>query len=73
MISGKRKKAPSKSGQRNPDEFTSEDGSLIICSTHGALFELDDGYCSYGPCTGDHLEQVPLEVDGEEVKIGGGS
>ena len=55
----------------SPDEFTSEDGSLIICSTHGALFELDDGYCSFGPCTGDHLEQVPLEVDGEEVKIGG--
>ena len=51
----------------SPDEFTSEDGSLIICSTHGALFELDDGYCSFGPCTGDHLEQVPLEVDGEEV------
>ena len=53
----------------SPDEFTSEDGSLIVCSTHGALFELEDGYCSFGPCTGENLEQIPLEINGDEVRI----
>ena len=43
----------------SPDDFTSEDGSLIICSTHGALFELENGYCSFGPCIGENLEQIP--------------
>ena len=49
-----------------------EDGQLIICSTHGALFEMENGYCSFGPCKGDYLEPVPLETHGGLVVIGNG-
>ena len=53
----------------SPDDFTNEDGDLIVCSTHGALFEIENGYCSFGPCTGDYLKQIPLEIIGDEVRI----
>ena len=47
------------------DEFMSEDGGHIMCHTHGALFRVEDGYCIAGPCAGDHLTPLALEIDGE--------
>ena len=32
-----------------PDKFLDLDGSLIQCSSHGALFEIDTGNCIAGP------------------------
>lgn len=49
----------------NEDEFMSEDGAHLMCHTHGALFQIDDGDCIAGPCAGDRLTPVPLEIDGE--------
>ncbi len=46
-----------------PDDFMSEDGSLIMCHTHGALFEIADGFCIAGPCAGDQLGAIAVEVD----------
>jgi nitrite reductase/ring-hydroxylating ferredoxin subunit len=46
-----------------PDDFMNEDGSLIMCHTHGALFEIADGFCVAGPCAGDQLTPVAVEVD----------
>ena len=46
------------------NEFMSEDGGHIMCRTHGALFEIADGTCIAGPCTGDRLTPVALQVDG---------
>ena len=48
-----------------PDEFMSGDGGHIMCRTHGALFEIADGTCIAGPCIGDRLTPVALELDGE--------
>ena len=49
-----------------PDRFLSTDGRHIVCSMHGALFEITSGQCVLGPCAGDSLESVPFEiVDGE--------
>ena len=45
-----------------PDEFMDITGKLIQCSTHGALFNIKDGYCCYGPCAGDSLQPVRLQV-----------
>lgn len=42
-----------------PDRFLTADGTRIICSTHGAEFRIEDGYCLRGPCTGDRLTAVP--------------
>ena len=46
-----------------PDDFMNEDGSLIMCHTHGALFEIADGFCIAGPCAGDQLTPVAVEID----------
>jgi len=45
-----------------PDEFLTPDRSLIVCCSHGALFELDTGYCVDGPCAGDSLTRIPVEL-----------
>ncbi len=47
------------------DAFMSEDGSHVMCHTHGALFRVEDGYCIDGPCTGDSLTPLALEIDAE--------
>jgi nitrite reductase/ring-hydroxylating ferredoxin subunit len=33
-----------------------------MCSTHGALFRVEDGVCLAGPCQGDRLEPYPIVV-----------
>jgi len=33
-----------------PGRFFSEDGELLVCQTHGALFAPDSGACLAGPC-----------------------
>jgi nitrite reductase/ring-hydroxylating ferredoxin subunit len=45
-----------------PQRFLSADGTLIVCSSHGALFEKATGYCVAGPCAGRSLTPVPLQV-----------
>ena len=47
------------------DRFISDDSGLILCATHGALFEIADGACVSGPCAGQALEAVPVTVDAE--------
>ena len=45
-----------------PDQFLNLDGDLIQCSTHGARFRIDDGYCVFGPCAGQSLKSVKLDI-----------
>lgn len=45
-----------------PERFLSPDGTLILCSSHGALFEKGTGYCVAGPCAGCSLTPVAVEV-----------
>ncbi|MEQ8284074.1 Rieske (2Fe-2S) protein [Thalassospira sp.] len=52
-----------------PDEFISEFGGEIICSTHGARFRIEDGECISGPCMGDVLEPVAVYVQDEMVLL----
>lgn len=44
------------------DEFLDQDGALIQCSTHGALFDIETGNCLSGPCQGDYLTKVDFEI-----------
>jgi nitrite reductase/ring-hydroxylating ferredoxin subunit len=44
-----------------PDKFLNADGSLLICSTHGARFRVEDGVCVSGPCLGERLTPVVTE------------
>lgn len=45
-----------------PDRFLSADGSHIVCAIHGATFRIEDGVCTGGPCLGDRLEAVMIEI-----------
>ena len=44
-----------------PDKFLSRDGKELICSTHGARFRAEDGFCVRGPCKNARLSTVTLE------------
>ncbi|WP_135081564.1 Rieske 2Fe-2S domain-containing protein [Terasakiella sp. SH-1] len=52
-----------------PDRFLDMEKNFILCSTHGALFKIDDGECVHGPCQGQNLPRVASEIRGEEVFI----
>jgi nitrite reductase/ring-hydroxylating ferredoxin subunit len=56
-----------------PDRFLSSDGKHIVCSMHGALFEIETGLCLQGPCAGDHLEVVPFTVQDGEILVDAGA
>ena len=45
-----------------PDRFLTADSAFIVCATHGALFGIEGGLCVHGPCLGDRLEAVPLQI-----------
>ena len=42
-------------------EFFDRSGLYLICSTHGATYEPDTGYCVMGPCKGQHLIALNVE------------
>jgi len=46
-----------------PDEFMSLEATHIQCATHGALFSLENGLCVSGPCRGQSLTPVQIELD----------
>ena len=52
-----------------PDRFLTQDESQILCGNHAALFRIEDGYCTSGPCEGKQLEAVPVEVVEGVVRI----
>jgi nitrite reductase/ring-hydroxylating ferredoxin subunit len=52
-----------------PDRFLTEDGSLILCNSHGALFEPATGACVDGPCAGRSLQSLPIRVEGDLVLL----
>jgi nitrite reductase/ring-hydroxylating ferredoxin subunit len=45
-----------------PDQFLTRDRRHLLCSTHGALFEISTGLCIYGPCHGRSLKALPVAV-----------
>jgi nitrite reductase/ring-hydroxylating ferredoxin subunit len=53
-----------------PHRFLTADSALILCASHGALFEKATGLCVAGPCAGHYLRAVPLKVDSGFVMLG---
>jgi nitrite reductase/ring-hydroxylating ferredoxin subunit len=54
-----------------PGKFlTSKDG-LLVCAAHGASFELGAGACVAGPCRGDSLRAVAVDVVDGAVAVRG--
>ena len=49
-----------------PGQFLKSREGLLVCAAHGASFELRLGECVAGPCRGEALRAVPVEVrDGQ--------
>jgi nitrite reductase/ring-hydroxylating ferredoxin subunit len=40
-----------------------------MCCSHGALFARDNGLCIAGPCAGQSLTRIPVEVFGGFVML----
>ena len=45
-----------------PGQFLKSKDGLLVCAAHGASFELLQGECLAGPCRGESLRAVPVEV-----------
>ena len=46
-----------------PHAFLAPQAPLILCSMHGALFEIESGLCVSGPCEGLGLRALPVRVE----------
>jgi len=51
------------------DQFLTREKDYIMCATHGALFRIETGECLAGPCQGDWLRALPVEVDGGNIVL----
>lgn len=56
--------------EMDADDFMSVDGRYLQCSTHGAMFQVEDGMCIVGPCAGRPLRAVPVSVVDGIVSVG---
>ena len=54
-----------------PDGFLTKDGSRIMCSSHGAIYEIESGECVAGPCPGKKLRKIEMEVRGGVIVVRG--
>ncbi|WP_162625909.1 Rieske (2Fe-2S) protein [Acinetobacter sp. MB5] len=44
------------------NQFLDQDREFIECSTHGALFNVETGECISGPCLGESLQKVGIQI-----------
>ena len=51
------------------DTFLNYEKDRILCSLHGALFRIEDGFCVWGPCAGDELKPLAVRVVGGNVVL----
>ncbi|MGN6650505.1 Rieske (2Fe-2S) protein [Trinickia sp.] len=53
------------------DAYLNGDGTRIVCHAHGAQFDIASGECLLGPCLGQRLTPVAIEVtsDGDIMLI----
>jgi nitrite reductase/ring-hydroxylating ferredoxin subunit len=49
------------------NQFFSSDNRYLMCATHGAVFEPPSGECVWGPCFGLSLQNVPLEIEADQI------
>ena len=51
------------------NDFFTLDDQLLCCKTHGALYQPDTGYCVGGPCAGESLEKLEIEIKSGAVYL----
>lgn len=45
-----------------PDVFLDMEKRYIQCANHSALFQIEDGLCVWGPCQGESLVAVAVQL-----------
>ena len=53
-----------------PGQFLKSKEGLLVCAAHGASFELAHGECVAGPCRGETLRAVLVDIRDEWVVLG---
>lgn len=48
--------------QRADGRVLVQEGRYMVCGAHGASFALVDGACAGGPCNGDGLDRIAIEL-----------
>ena len=56
-----------------PNSFLTENKDGIICSSHGAIYELDTGLCIAGPCIGKSLHKLNVRINNGKIFVKGPS
>lgn len=52
-----------------PNQFLDINEDLIQCSMHGALFQPDSGFCIHGPCLGQSLTPIPIQIQNGQIYL----
>lgn len=52
-----------------PGQFLKSREGHLVCAAHGASFSLEDGECVAGPCKGDALRAVALQLRDGQVYL----
>jgi nitrite reductase/ring-hydroxylating ferredoxin subunit len=52
-----------------PDEFILGKTGELVCPHHGACFDVATGECVSGPCTGDFLRPIAIELRDGQVLL----
>ena len=52
-----------------PGRFLDLTKTRILCTNHGALFRIEDGFCVSGPCAGTSLRRPATEVRNGTVTL----
>lgn len=43
-------------------QFTEKSGKYFMCQNHGALFDMETGACLAGPCNGQGLTKIEVDL-----------
>ena len=52
-----------------PHAFLTRNRDLIMCSMHGAIFDIGSGVCLEGPCPGRALTRLKVEIVSGDVVV----
>lgn len=53
----------------NEGDFFTSQKDYLICSTHGAHYRPDNGFCVMGPCKGKSLRSIQVTEQNHEILI----
>jgi len=48
-------------------EFFESSGLFLMCSTHGAIYVPETGFCAGGPCRGGRLRPIGVQEEGGTI------